>query len=333
MRRTLVVRAAALACLPAAAGCSTNRQSTLSPSGPGSQVAATSWWLLFGVAAFVCVVVILAAVLAVVVRRRAGRVRSGNGQRVVITFGVVLPALVFAATFALSVVGIARTSAPSQAPAATIEVVGHTWWWEVRYLDADGGVRAVTANEIHVPVGAPVEIQLRSADVIHSFWVPELMPKTDLLPGRVNETWLTADHAGSYRGQCAEFCGLQHAHMAFEVVAEPAQDYQSWLADQEQDASTPTDDLARRGMQVFTTGSCATCHTIRGTSADGDVGPDLTHLGSRERIAAEMLPNDQGHLSGWIANSQTVKPGNLMPPQPLSPADLHAVVAYLEGLR
>ena len=333
MKRWPATTATGVVALLASSACSGNHQSTLDPAGPGSTVAATSWWILFGVAAGVCVLVIGAAVLAVVVRRRARRVNNSTGHRLVLVLGLILPALVFAGTFALSVVGIARTSAPAGQPAATVEVIGHTWWWEVRYLGADGAVTAVTANEIHVPVGAPVRVRLRTADVIHSFWVPELMPKTDLLPDRVNDTWLQADRAGTYRGQCAEYCGLQHAHMAFQVVAEPDADFRRWLTGQEQDAATPATAQERRGMEVFTSGSCATCHTIRGTSADGHVGPDLTHLGSRQWIAAGAVPNDVGHVSGWVANSQSVKPGNLMPPQHLSPADLHAVVAYLEGLR
>jgi len=309
------------------AGCSSESPSTLSPEGPKASSVATSWWLLFGVAAFVCVVVIALAVLALFLRRRA-KVHQGDAKGFVLTFGVVIPAVVFSATFALAVVNLDENASPGAEPAATVEVIGHQWWWEVKY----DGTTAVTANEIHVPVGRPVELRLESADVIHSFWVPELMPKMDLLPGRVNHTWVTADHAGTYRGQCAEYCGLQHAHMAFEVVAQPEADYRRWLSDQEADAPTPTSDLEKRGEQVLTTASCATCHTVRGTSADGQVGPDLTHVGSRSRLAAGAIPNDVGHLSGWISNSQAVKPGNKMPPQDLSPDDLRAVVAYLESL-
>jgi cytochrome c oxidase subunit 2 len=250
---------------------------------------------------------------------------------VVLTFGVILPALVFCATFALGVIGLQKTAEPDGDPGATIEVIGHQWWWEVRYDDGTGN-EVVTANEIHVPVGTPVELRLRTADVIHSFWVPELMPKTDLLPDRINRTWLTADEPGTYRGQCAEYCGLQHAHMAFSVVAEPRADYEKWLTEQAADADAPLGEEEQRGLEVFTSTACATCHTIRGTGADGDVGPDLTHVGSRDRIAAGALPNDTGHMAGWVANSQTVKPGNLMPPQRLSPDDLRAVVAYLQSL-
>jgi cytochrome c oxidase subunit 2 len=298
------------------------------PAGPKAGFTTFAWWLLFAVAAFVCVVVIALVVGAAISRRRARRVSDSPATGFVLTFGVIVPALVFAATFALSVVGIAKQADPPQHPAMRIDVVGHQWWWEARY---PGG--AVTANEIHVPVGATVEVRLTSADVIHSFWVPEVMPKMDVIPGHTNDTWLKVDHAGTYRGNCAEYCGLQHAHMGFAVVAEPDADFQRWLAGQQADAATPTSSEAKRGYDVLTSGSCATCHTVRGTSADGHVGPDLTHLASRSTLAAQTVPNTRGNLAGWIANSQQIKPGNKMPPQPLSPADLNAVVAYLETLR
>jgi cytochrome c oxidase subunit II len=191
----------------------------------------------------------------------------------------------------------------------------------------------VTANEIHVPVGQPVDVRLTSADVIHSFWVPEVMPKMDMIPGHTNDTWFTVDKAGTYRGQCAEYCGIEHAHMAFEVVAQSPADFARWLDGQRQDAATPTSDQAKRGYDVLTTGTCATCHTVRGTPAHGTIGPDLTHLAGRSTLGALTVPNDRGNLAGWIANSQQLKPGNKMPPQPLSPADLNGVVAYLETLR
>jgi len=301
--------------------------STFSPVGPKSDFTTTAWWILFAVAAFVCVVVIALAVGAVVARRRA-TVHGGEAKGIVLTFGVVIPALVLAATFALSIVGIAKVAKPSRPAAITIDVVGHQWWWEVRYPDSG----AVTANEIHVPVGTPVELRLTSADVIHSFWVPAVMPKLDLIPGHTNDTWLTVDDAGTYRGQCAEYCGVQHAHMAFSVVAQPEADFRSWLQGQSSPARTPTTAAQKKGYDVFTSGSCATCHTVRGTPADGQVGPDLTHLATRAKLAAETIPNDRGHLGGWIANSQQIKPGNKMPPQPLSPRDLTAVIAYLESL-
>lgn len=303
--------------------------STFSPVGPKADFSTTAWWLLFGVAAFVCVVVIALVVGAMISRRKAAKVREGEAKGFVMTFGVVIPAVVLAATFALSVAGIAKNAKPSRPAALKVQVVGHQWWWEVRYPDSG----AVTANEIHVPLGTPVELQLTSDDVIHSFWVPAIMPKLDLIPGHTNDTWMTVDDAGTYRGQCAEYCGLQHAHMAFTVVAEPEAKFQQWLGDQAEPAVKPTTAEERKGYDVLTSGSCASCHTVRGTPADGKVGPDLTHLADRSRLAAETIPNDRGHLGGWIANSQQIKPGNKMPPQPLSPGDLTAVITYLESLK
>jgi len=302
--------------------------STFNPVGPKSDFSTTAWWLLFGVAALVCVVVIALAVGALVSRRRA-TARGGEAKGFVMTFGVVIPALVLAATFALSITGIAKEAKPSHPTRLTVEVVGHQWWWEVHYPDSG----AVTANEIHVPVGTPVELRLTSADVIHSFWVPAIMPKLDLIPGHTNETWFTVDKTGTYRGQCAEFCGAQHAHMAFTVVAEPAQEFRQWLADEAAPATKPTTAEQKQGYAVFTSGTCATCHTVRGTPADGEVGPDLTHLADRSRIGAETVPNDRQHLTDWVENSQRIKPGNKMPPQPLSDADLAAVIAYLDELK
>jgi cytochrome c oxidase subunit II len=310
------------------AGCDRSTPSALEPSGPKSDLVATSWWILFAVAAGVCILVTVLAVVPVLLRRRRRQVKGGDGKRFVMICGIILPATVLMATFALSVTDIATDASPPRPAKMTIDVIGHRWWWEVRYQ----GSAAVTANEIHVPVGMPVQLRLRTADVIHSFWVPEVMPKMDLLPKRVNETWMSVSRPGTYRGQCAEYCGLQHAHMAFLVVAQSRADFDSWLSRQAQDAPAPTTAEARRGMTVLTQSSCATCHTVRGTSANGDVGPDLTHVGGRQQLAAGAIPNDFGHMSGWVANSQTVKPGNIMPPQHLSPDDLRAVVTYLQGL-
>jgi cytochrome c oxidase subunit 2 len=315
------------------AGCAEDSPSTLAPAGPRSEFTATAWWILFGVAAAVCVLVIAAAVLAPLLRRRARRVSSGEKTGTVVVLGIVLPSLVFAGTFALGLVGLQGDTVPPEDPAAVITITGQQWWWQAEYADGEGEpTGAVTANEIHVPVGEPVRLRLSSSRVIHSFWVPELMPKIDLLPGRVNETWLVAEEPGTYRGQCAEYCGIQHANMGFHVVAEPREEYDAWLARQSEDAAEPTTEEERLGYQVVTTSTCATCHTVRGTPAQGEVGPDLTHLASREWLAAGTVRNDRGHLAGWVSNSQTIKPGNVMPPQDLSPEELRAVVTYLESL-
>jgi cytochrome c oxidase subunit 2 len=210
-----------------------------------------------------------------------------------------------------------------------LEVIGHQWWWEVNYdNEKDPSQTFTTANEIHIPVGQPVRIAVTSTDVIHSFWVPKLTGKTDTIPGQINETWLEADKPGVYRGQCAEYCGLQHAHMGFTVVAQSPGDFHNWLENQLKPAPSPTSEQIIEGERDFVV-HCGICHTVRGTQAGGHAGPDLTHLMSRGSIAADTLPNNVAYLSGWIANPQAMKPGNLMPTLTLSPPVLTAIRAYL----
>jgi cytochrome c oxidase subunit 2 len=213
-------------------------------------------------------------------------------------------------------------------------VVGHQWWWEVKYPDEGNPQNTVeTANEIHVPVGRPVFIKMTSGDVIHSFWAPNLDGKKDLIPGHETRTWFRADTAGVYRGQCAEFCGHQHAKMSFFIVAEPRIQFEHWLESQKGEAAKPADSLTQTGERVFLSGTCAMCHAISGTGAGGHYGPDLTHLASRRTIAAGTLPNTTGNLAGWILDPQSIKPGAKMPPNQLEPAALQALLAYLESLK
>jgi cytochrome c oxidase subunit 2 len=234
--------------------------------------------------------------------------------------------------FASVVTGRAVGTRPGP-EALSIEITGNQWWWHVEYDNPDPSLRVTTANEIHIPVGRPVVITLQSNDVIHSFWVPNLHGKMDLIPGRVNSTWLTADRPGVYRGQCAEYCGVQHAHMALTVIAEPAPAFEQWLSAQRQPAPPPATPEQARGLDVVERGPCAMCHTIAGTQAGARLGPDLTHFASRSTIGAGTAPNTRGYLGGWIADPQHLKPGNRMPPTGLSPADLQAVIAYLETLK
>lgn len=218
--------------------------------------------------------------------------------------------------------------------ALTIEVYGHQWWWEVHYPNLKEPYREViTANEIHVPVGSLIRIEGTSRDVIHSFWAPNLNGKRDLLPGYTNDLFFRVDQPGRWRGQCAEFCGLQHAHMSFYTVAESKKDFENWMTEQAQSARQPTTPQTQHGLQVFLTRQCVMCHTIRGTVAGSRVGPDLTHLASRSTIAAGTLPNTIGNLGGWILNAQSIKPGVRMPPNQLSGSDLQDLLAYLETLR
>jgi cytochrome c oxidase subunit 2 len=214
-----------------------------------------------------------------------------------------------------------------------IEVIGHQWWWEVHYADPVPSQRVITANEIHIPVGRPIVLQLTSHDVIHNFWAPNLHGKRDLIPGHITSIALQADKPGAYRGQCAEFCGYQHTYMAFLILAEPAEQFAAWLERQRGPAVQPTEALQQRGQEVFLAPSCVLCHTIQGTSAAGKVAPDLTHIASRHTIAAGTLPNTTGHLAAWIIDPQHIKPGNKMPPNHLDPDDLQALLAYLESLK
>lgn len=217
--------------------------------------------------------------------------------------------------------------------ALTINVYGHQWWWEVQYPN-DVPVNMVeTANEIHVPVGVPVRIHGTSRDVIHSFWVPNVQGKRDLIPGYDTDLMLQVDQPGRWRGQCAEFCGLQHAHMSFYLVAESKEQFEQWLKHQAQAAAVPNNPQTLHGQQVFLTHSCVMCHTIGGMPAGSRVGPNLTHVASRSMIAAGTLPNSPGNLGGWILNAQALKPGCRMPPNQITGADLQDLLAYVETLK
>jgi cytochrome c oxidase subunit II len=293
-------------------------------------------WVMLVLAGIVFLIV--SGVLALAVRRNRRRDPAGvdlsePGSRFVVTGGIVFPGLVLTALF---VYGTATLGIfpEREKPAYTVEVVGRQWWWQIRYLDPELPKRFVTANELHVPVGRPVQVRLTSADVIHSFWVPELQGKLDLIPGDTNVLSLKAERAGVYQGQCAEYCGLQHAHMGLQIVADEPDAFGRWLAAQREPAAAPTDSLAVLGEQLFVGGPCALCHAVRGTPARGSVAPDLTHFASRRTIAAGALPNTLGHLEGWIANAQAIKPGAQMPPiTQFTGRELRAVATYVAGLR
>jgi cytochrome c oxidase subunit 2 len=217
--------------------------------------------------------------------------------------------------------------------AVQIEVTGHMWWWGGRYLDSEPARMFDVANEFHVPVGRPVILKLASGDVIHSFWAPSLHGKKDLIPGRTSLLQFRVDKPGVYRGQCAEFCGFEHALMAFTVVADTPAQYQAWAARQRASAPEPGDQLQKRGQQVFMQRTCVMCHTVAGTIANARYGPDLTHMASRSTLASGTLPNTAQHLASWIVDPQRHKPGANMPPTAMSAEDLTALVAYLETLK
>jgi cytochrome c oxidase subunit 2 len=214
-----------------------------------------------------------------------------------------------------------------------ITITGQQWWWQVEYPAGDPSLVTATANEVHIPTGRRIHLQLRSVDVIHSFWVPSLAGKRDLIPGRDTELWFQADQPGVFRGQCAEYCGLQHAHMALEVVAQPPSEFNAWLDQQRQNARDPQSPEERRGQQVFQSQSCAFCHSLRGIDAFGASAPDLTHLASRRSLAAGTLPVSTETIADWIGNSQHFKPGTRMPPFALPHDQLQNLATYLGSLK
>ena len=306
------------------------------PAGPQAQLLDRLGDLMYAISGAVFVLV-LAALLVAAFRRRGAEEDTedpGRERRTALAVAMAVGATVatLVVVMLLSFGAGRRLTATPPAEALQLRVTGHQWWWEVEYRDAVPGNWATTANEIHVPVGRPVVIELRATDVIHSFWVPNLGVKRDMIPGEETSIWFQADTAGVYRGQCAEFCGYQHAKMAFEVVAEPPERFAAWLIRQRDTASTPADSVAARGQEVFLATSCVMCHAIGGTPAGSRIGPNLTHLASRRTIGAGSLPNTRGNLGGWIVDPQRIKPGARMPPNSLEPDDLQALLVYLERL-
>ena len=260
-------------------------------------------------------------------RRSLTDVRPQAGLRWVLYGGLLLPIVILAIVFVFTLRSM-QVLAHDDDPPLTIEVVGHMWWWEVRYPDYN----IITANEIYIPTGQVVELHLTSADVIHSFWVPELHGKMDLVPGTTRAFQIQADQARTYRGICAEFCGLQHAKMHFLVVAEPPEAFDAWLQHQQTTARTMLSESAQRGREVFFEVGCQFCHAIGGTDAVSRFGPDLTHFASRQTIGAASLPNNRGNLGGWVVNAQTIKPGSRMPPVEIPAEDVEPLLDFLESL-
>ena len=321
--------------LVASCGQSQGDQSTLHAESDQSRKVMHLWWGMLAAAGVVFVGAIVLIAIAYRRRTRKGLPVIGEEPAVstglVVAFGIVIPVTCLLILFFIANIGVVNaTSSPK--PGQTrmnLTVIGHQWFWEVRYP----GTTAVTANEIHIPVRTPVNVTLKSADVVHSFWVPELNKKVDMLPGHPNQLSLYADNVGVYRGQCAEFCGLQHAHMAMAVYVDPPAKFRAWLANMAKPLAPPTTPQAKTGEHVFLTQQCESCHTIRGTSAQGQIGPDLTHLASRTTLAGVTIPNRRSYLARWIVDSQHFKPGNQMPDIPLPAAKLHALVTYLETLK
>jgi cytochrome c oxidase subunit 2 len=317
-------------------------QHALEPAGPQAAHIAQLWWLTIAICGAVFVAILVAFCWALWRAPRASehtaadvsalRSTEPRTQRaVVVAVGISTVLL-----FVLVVASVATDRALARLPlqdAVNIDVVAHQWWWEVRYEHADPMKVFATANEIEIPVGRPVLLTLKSDDVIHSFWVPNLHGKKDLIPGRTATLHLQAEKPGVYRGQCAEFCGLQHAFMAFYVKAVPPVEFESWLERQRQPAAEPADERQKRGRELFLSGTCMMCHAIQGTPANGRKAPDLTHVASRETLAAGRLPNTPEHLAAWIADPHKFKAGVNMPAHHVARADLDALVAYLGSLQ
>ena len=312
-----------------------------SAGAPAARVQTLTWFLL-AIATLVTVVVVGVALWAAL-RPRLERPlppppghydpREHRTTRVVVgavaaTFAILF--LVLGVDFA---VGRSIATAPDVENALRVKVTGYQWWWRIEYQDPRPDRMVLTANELHVPVGRTVVVELESNDVIHSLWIPALGGKKDLVPGRRAVTWFRADRAGVLRGQCAEFCGHQHAHMALTVVAHPPEQFARWYEAQLRPAAQPTDSAARTGQALFLTKGCVMCHAVQGIPAGSREGPDLTHVASRRTLAAGTIPNTRGHLAGWITDPQRIKPGVRMPPNQMSPSELHALLAYLETLR
>ena len=325
--------------------CATEQQSSIDPAGPQAGRIATLWWFFFWLLGTIFIAVMLVMLRTLMRGHRAAEEQEPleNHQRaetretrlrsVVTVAGILTVVLLFVLLVASLTTGKANADLGATGKPMTIQVTGNQWWWQFTYRNDDPSQVLTTANEIHIPVGKTILIQGQSNDVIHSFWAPNLHGKRDLIPSRVTTEYIQADKPGVYRGQCAEFCGLQHAHMAFYVIAEPEDKFKAWMQAQLQPAVAPATPVLQQGQQNFLNYACVYCHQIRGTTASGQNAPDLTHFGSRRTIAAGTLPNTPGNLAGWIVNPQSIKPGTHMATLAVKPEDLQPMIQYLESLK
>ena len=319
-RAWLLVAPALLACSGA--------QSSLAPGGREAEQLAQLFWWMAGGALVIWVVVMGIALYAAWAPPRPEQ----SGRRLIVWGGVIVPTLMLTVVAVYGLWLLPGFLAPAPADSLRIAVTGEQYWWRVRYLPR-GKAPVELANEIRLPVGEVVEFALDSADVIHSFWIPALAGKVDMIPGRTTRLRLTATRVGHYRGACAEYCGASHALMTFPVVVQEKAEFERWLAEQAAPARPPREPLADRGHDVFLSNGCGACHGVRGTAADGVVGPDLTHVGGRLSLGAGMLPNRPADFAAWVSSTKTLKPGAHMPAFAMLPApELEALSAYLEGL-
>ena len=314
---------------------SSRLESVLRPAGPIAEAIAGLCWVLIAAGAVIFCAVMVMLGWALLRRRQPGDAAAAgrSGWLWVVGGGVVFPAVVLSALLVHATLRSAALAPAGDGDGMVVTVKAHLWWWEVRYRDPASGADIVLANQINLPVGRPVTLGLVSDNVIHSLWIPALAGKVDMVPGRVNQLRLQADRPGVFRGQCAEFCGEQHARMALFAVAQPPEEFERWLAMQARPAQLPTDPEARRGLEVFQANGCSQCHAVRGLAQGMGFGPDLTHLASRSHIAAATLPNDRETLARWLTDVQHVKPGARMPSYDrLDAASLQALLAFLVQL-
>jgi cytochrome c oxidase subunit II len=328
--------AAASLCLVAVAaamvlgGCGTpDSPSILRPESPGAQQVRNVTYVLLAISIVIFLVVETLLVLAIVRfrgRREEEAVQTYGSRKIEILW-TAIPVVIVIVIFAITVATMRTPQLPGDA--LLLRADGRAWWWDFSYPQAD----FASPNEIHVPVDRPVDVELTSSDVIHSFWMPQIGGKTDMVPGKLNRQSFTVITPGQYLGICGEYCGVQHAHMQFVMVAESPEEFSAWVARQQQPAEEPEDGPARQGMEAFLALPCAGCHSIRGTDAVGRAGPDLTHVGSRLYLAAGTLENDDENMARWLRDPQGVKPGNLMPNSPLSEEQVQQLVEYMKGLQ
>ena len=308
------------------------QQSALQPSGPGARDAAILWWAMLAGSVLIFALVLVLLLYAVL--RPPERRRHVSTERMIVAGGVALPVVALSILLPFGLNMGASSYAELPPDALTVRIDGRQWWWKVEYLENGSRQSFTTANEIYLPVGEPVQLLLSSRDVIHSLWVPRLAGKQDLIPGRVNRLVVEAEEPGTFRGQCAEFCGLAHAQMALYVVAVPPEQFRDWADRQRAPAALPQTEAETRGAAAFASRGCALCHAVRGHGAWGEVGPDLTHVGSRRTIGAGLVANTAENVATWIAYNHEMKPGNEMPSfTHLEPDTRQAIAAYLESLQ
>lgn len=314
-------------------------QSTLVSHGPAAHRIANLQW---GMLILFCVATLVMWILIALTLRKRGSleehapVNIGGGQGwVVWGSGFILVILAVLLVLGLSMMNSFPIHNPTHSDTPpSIAVIGHQWWWEVDYLGYPSGPKFTTANEIHIPAGQPVTLKLETADVIHSFWIPALHGKVDMIPGHTNFIRIQANQPGVYQGQCSIYCGKEHALMRLVVVADAPARYQAWLQAESHPGADPTTPDAVAGKQVFLSAACVACHTVRGTTAQGVLGPDLTHIGSRLYLASDVFPNNDAYLAAWIVHAQSLKPGALMPNLPdYTGKQLLDMVAYLRQLK